>query len=143
MAPTSDSTEADTMSFKDYSLKLHQSFLQMFRSQHLTDATLICEDRQIRVHKFLLSSSSSYFNKKFKKAKNADSLTIPNVKYGDLMNVLEYIYSGKVKIPSNEISSFIKTAGKLSIEIIHNELISTNADPIKHNGFDLGNVMKM
>ncbi|XP_031621854.1 DNA repair protein RAD50-like [Contarinia nasturtii] len=131
----SGSIEEDLVSLKNYSSKLHESFIKMFRHQELTDAELVCEGRHVGVHKFLLSSSSPIFNNLFKMSNN-NKIPIENVKYDDLMNVLEYVYSGNIKIPSTKLSSFMDVAKKFSITIEgaqYNDIV-----PREQNRFHLG-----
>lgn len=97
--------------------KLNTSFVDLFRQEELTDATLICQNKRIRVHKFLLSASSEFFNDLFRKYPNDCSLLIENVNYDDFLKVLEYIYSGRTELNPKKVLSFIETAKKFSIQL--------------------------
>lgn len=114
-------SDAEPLIFTNYESTLHQVFGEMFWKKELADAVLICDNRRIDVHKFILSASSSFFNNIFKKS-NVNSLTISNVNRHDLYNVLQYIYTGQVKVQPYQVSSFIDATNKLSVPISCDEL---------------------
>lgn len=115
MASESNNDEGP-MVFTNYTTTLYKRFSEMFQKKELTDAILICENQRIHVHKFLLSASSSFFNKMFKKP-HAHSIHINNVKYADLLTVLEYMYKGEVGLQQDKVAAFLDAAKKLSIRI--------------------------
>lgn len=117
MATSTDTSVGEPLNFANYETILHQSFAEMFDKEELTDAVLICNDKRIRVHKFLLSATSSFFNKMFKQPENHNRLVIKNVSSENLEKVLEYIYKGRVAIDPEKINSFFEAAKKLSVSI--------------------------
>lgn len=108
--------DAEPMIFTNYKPTLYKRFAEMFQFKQLTDAILICENQRIHVHKFLLSASSSFFNRMFKKP-NMNILHIRNVKYADLLTVLEYVYKGEVALAQERVAAFLGAAQNLSIPI--------------------------
>lgn len=112
----SENDDKEPMIFTNYKPTLYKRFAEMFHSKQLTDAILICENQRVHVHKFLLSASSSFFNRMFKKP-GANILHIRNVKYMDLVMILEYTYNGEVALQQNRIAGFLNAANKLSIPI--------------------------
>lgn len=120
---TSENNDAEPMVFTNYKPTLYKRFAEMFHFKQLTDAILICENQRIHVHKFLLSASSSFFNRMFKKP-GANILHIRNVKYADLLMVLEYVYKGEVALPQERIAAFFSAAQKLSIPINEKDIES-------------------
>lgn len=119
--PSVNDDNEEPIIFTNYKPTLHKRFAEMFHRKELTDAILICENQRIHVHKFLLSASSSFFDKMFKKP-HAHSLYINNIKYADLITNLEYIYKGEVSLPHNRIIAFLETADKLSVSINSNDV---------------------
>lgn len=117
MATNTDTSVGEPLTFANYETILHRSFAEMFDKEELTDAVLICNDKRIRVHKFLLSATSSFFNKMFQKPENHNRLVIRNVSSENLEKVLEYIYKGRVAIDPEKINSFFEAAKKLSVQI--------------------------
>lgn len=122
MAMAIEANDAEPLVFKNYESTLLKSFADMFRKEELTDATLICANRRIRVHKFLLSASSPFFDNIFKMYKCECKIFIKNINYDDLMNALEYIYNGQVAIQPSDFFAFVNAAHKLSIKISDDEL---------------------
>lgn len=125
MTTNSQAFEDDPLIFTNYDSKLRQFISGMLVNAELADAILICENRSFPVHKFLLSASSSFFNNMFKKT---NSLTIHDVKRRDLKRVLEYIYTGEIKLSAYQVPPFIDATKKLSVPISCDEMknISTN-----------------
>lgn len=119
----SENDDAEPMIFTNYKPTLYKRFAEMFHLKQLTDAVLICENQRIHVHKFLLSASSSFFNRMFKKP-NASILHIRNVKYVDLLTALEYVYKGELALPKERIGAFLDAAQKLSIPINEKDIES-------------------
>lgn len=108
--------DAEPMVFTNYKPTLYKRFAEMFHLKQLTDAILICENQRIHVHRFLLSASSSFFNRMFKKP-TMNILHIRNVKYADLTMVLEYVYKGEVALSQERVAAFISAARNLSIPL--------------------------
>lgn len=108
--------DAEPIVFTNYKPTLYKRFAEMFHSKQLTDAILICENQRIHVHKFLLSASSSFFNRMFKKP-TMNILHIRNVKYADLLTALEYVYKGEVALTQDRVAGFLTAAQNLSIPI--------------------------
>lgn len=117
---SSDNAE-EPMIFTNYKPTLYKRFAEMFYRKELTDAILICENQRIHVHKFLLSASSTFFDKMFK-TPGANTLQIKNITHADLLVVLEYIYKGEVSLPQNRIAAFLDSAHKLSVPINSNDI---------------------
>lgn len=134
----SDLNDAEPLVFTNYKSTLHKSFVDMFLNEKLTDGTLICDNKTIRIHKFLLSASSSFFNNIFKKYEGDCKVSIKNVDYDDLLKVLEYIYNGETKLYPNKVKSFIDATYKLSVTINDDEIrrISTTINGIKLDGLE-------
>lgn len=126
MASTSSAiNDAEPMTFTNYKPTLYKRFAEMFHYKQLTDAILICENHRIHVHKFLLSAASSFFNRMFKKP-NANILHIRNLKYADVLTVLEYVYKGEVALPQERIAAFLGAAQKLAIPINEKDIESVS-----------------
>lgn len=119
----SEADDQEPMTFTNYKPALYKRFAEMFKRKDLTDAILICENQHIHVHKFLLSASSSFFNKIFK-APGTQTLHIRNVKYADLLTCLEYIYKGEVALQQNKVGAFLSAAKNLSIPITSDDIES-------------------
>ena len=82
------------------------------------DVTLACEDDQIEAHKLVLSACSSFFRNILKRNPHAHPLLyLKGVKIEDLRNILEYMYSGEVRVESTLVTSFLQTAEDLQVRL--------------------------
>lgn len=127
--PTMDLNDDELIVFTNYELKLYRAFSNFFWNNEFTDALLKCENKLVRVHKFLLSAKSSYFDKIFRQ-NSVDDCEVPieNVTFDILLVVLEYVYHGRVAIQQSQLSPFMEAANRFSIEIGSGQidLISVN-----------------
>lgn len=92
--------------------------LDSLRTQEdLVDVTLSCEGKKIRAHKVLLSACSSYFRDIFKENPCQHPVIIfKNVKYDDLIAIIEFMYQGEVNVIQDALPSFLNTAELLSVQ---------------------------
>lgn len=95
---------------------LHNSFHEMFRMSEFTDATLMAENRTVRVHKMLLSACSPFFRRIFRLWPGDGCLYIENIKFESLLQILHFIYVGYFVVNSSNLHEFMKTAQKLEIK---------------------------
>ncbi|XP_053669123.1 transcription factor GAGA-like [Anopheles marshallii] len=84
--------------------------------EDFVDVTLCCEGRKIRAHKILLSACSPYFKEVFKENPCQHPVIIfKNVRYTDLMSLIEFMYNGEVNVLQEQLPSFLHTAEVLAI----------------------------
>ena len=111
----------------DITLNLHwenfetnaaNTFRQMWNDQDLTDVTLATvDDQQIRAHKLILSSCSKFFKNIFVKNPNMNPpLYLKDIKYKELVMVMEFIYLGQCDVEQNELQDFLVTGNYLEVE---------------------------
>ncbi|CAL8109159.1 unnamed protein product [Orchesella dallaii] len=85
----------------------------------LTDVTLACDGEYIQAHKLVLSLCSSFFKDLFQKNRADKSNTIiilGNVSPQNLRYLIQFMYQGKVDIPSKDVDSFLQAGNTLKIE---------------------------
>lgn len=84
--------------------------------EDFVDVTLCCEGRKIRAHKILLSACSPYFKEVFKENPCQHPVIIfKNVRYADLLSLIEFMYHGEVNVLQEQLPSFLHTAEILAI----------------------------
>ncbi|XP_049291895.1 protein bric-a-brac 1-like [Anopheles funestus] len=84
--------------------------------EDFVDVTLCCEGRKIRAHKILLSACSPYFKEVFKENPCQHPVIIfKNVRYTDLLSLIEFMYQGEVNVLQEQLPSFLHTAELLAI----------------------------
>merc|ERR1719319_1694082 len=79
--------------------------------------TLACEDKVIKTHKVVISSCSPVLGNILKFNQNPHPLIyLRGVKYGDLQNLLTFMYQGEVNVLVEDLPSFHEVAEDLQIK---------------------------
>jgi len=93
------------------------AFSNMLKNEELTDVTIALEDDQIKAHKVFLSAASMVFRNIFNKNTHKHPLLYFHDIAKDTMElILEFIYSGQVRIPLVGVESFFRAANNLKVE---------------------------
>ncbi|EAT46354.1 AAEL002435-PC [Aedes aegypti] len=110
------SAQQFSLRWNNYTNYITGAFDSLRYEEDLVDVTLCCEGRKIRAHKILLSACSAYFKEIFKENPCQHPVIIfKNVKYSDLMSIVEFMYQGEVSVVQESLPSFLHTAELLSI----------------------------
>ena len=81
------------------------------------DASLACEDQQIRAHKVVLAASSPKLRNILLSLPHPHPLIyLSGVKFSILDNIIKFIYSGEVTIRSDQVNSFLDVAQDLQVK---------------------------
>lgn len=114
---TSSSTEQFSLRWNNYLSHITFALDSLRTQEDLVDVTLSCEGKKIRAHKVLLSACSSYFRDIFKENPCQHPVIIfKNVKYDDLIAIIEFMYQGEVNVVQDSLPSFLNTAELLSVQ---------------------------
>ena len=79
--------------------RLSADFSSMFNNSKFADCTIVCKDRQISCHKFILASRSSVFDAMFThdmEENKRGKVDIVDLDGETVHDMILYIYSGKV-----------------------------------------------
>uniref|UniRef100_A0AAG5DV94 BTB domain-containing protein n=1 Tax=Anopheles atroparvus TaxID=41427 RepID=A0AAG5DV94_ANOAO len=105
-----------SLRWNNYTTYIAGAFDSLRYEEDFVDVTLCCEGRKIRAHKILLSACSPYFKEVFKENPCQHPVIIfKNVRYTDLMSLVEFMYQGEVSVAQDQLPSFLHTAELLSI----------------------------
>ncbi|XP_050083153.1 broad-complex core protein isoforms 1/2/3/4/5-like isoform X1 [Anopheles aquasalis] len=105
-----------SLRWNNYTHYIATAFDALRYEEDFVDVTLCCEGRKIRAHKMLLSACSPYFKDVFKENPCQHPVIIfKNVRYTDLMSIVEFMYQGEVSIGQDQLPSFLHTAEMLAI----------------------------
>ena len=101
----------------NYEGHIAQKFKQMLIDEAFTDVTLVCEDeRQLKAHRVVLSSSSSVLKGIFDKNNHQHPLVfLSDITSQVMENILEFIYTGQVQVEQTELEKFMKISTKLKV----------------------------
>lgn len=106
-----------SLRWNNYINHITYAFESLRSHEDLVDVTLCCEGRKIRAHKILLSACSTYFKDVFKENPCQHPVIIfKNVKYDDLLAIIEFMYQGEVNVQQESLSSFLNTAEMLAVQ---------------------------
>ena len=86
----------------------------MWSDQDFTDVTLTTlDDKQIRVHKVILSSSSDYFREiLLKNQQHNSSIFLKDTKHHDAEMIMRFVYLGQCELDQDRLDDFL-TAGQI------------------------------
>ena len=107
------------------------TFNVLHSDQEFTDVTLVCdEDKQMKAHKVILSSSSKLFRRILLRNPHKHPLIyLKGVSYDSLQFIIQFIYLGQIDLPSEHLPSFIETARELEVNGLA-DVIFANDDSI-------------
>ena len=107
---------------QDESNDFNRALQELRTKEELLDVTLACEDETIEAHKVVLSASSLFFQSIFKKTKQPHPfIYLRGVFYKDLVALLDYIYTGKAQIASDDVNRFIQVGRDLKVKSLSSE----------------------
>lgn len=109
--------EQYSLRWNNYSTHIACAFDSLRSQEDFVDVTLCCDGRKIRAHKVLLSACSLYFRDVFKENPCQHPVIVfKNVKYDDLLALIEFMYQGEVSVQQDALPSFLATAEMLSVQ---------------------------
>ena len=93
------------------------TFKVLFSDQDFTDVTLVCnEDKQMKAHKVILSSSSLLLRRILLKNPHQNPLIyLKGVDYQNLQSIIQFMYLGQIEIAHEDLQQFIDTAKELEV----------------------------
>jgi len=87
------------------------------KDENFCNVTLVCEDRQLESHKFLLSMCSPLFAQILKANKHPHPLIyLKDIKVSHMESLLDFMYSGVVKVEEQSLDEFLKAAKELKVQ---------------------------
>ena len=101
----------------------------------VTDVTLLCEDGELEAHRIILSSSSKFFDRVFRRTKSDKPVIFLKGFFTQrLKHIIEFIYLGRTEMNSENLASFLDKAKDLEIEgLLDDHSNSLEQDPIEEN----------
>ena len=112
--------EKYNLNWHTYSDHLRDMLHNMMKSDHLTDVTLVCDDkRKFKAHKVVLSACSSVFKHIIDDLPKNDSVIyLKSIHHQDLESILEFMYLGVATFYQNRMNDFLDLANNLEIKEI-------------------------
>jgi len=111
------STEKFCLRWNDFEANISSAFRELREDKDFFDVTLACVDDQIQAHKVILSACSPFFRGILRRNRHEHPLLyLSNVKYADLVAVLNFMYHGEVNVAQEELNSFLAVAEDLKVK---------------------------
>lgn len=86
-------------------------------NEQFVDVSLACENKTIKCHKVILAASSPYFENLFKQnTYRHPVIVLKDVYFWEIQALIEFIYTGEVKIPRHKLESLMDAANSLQIK---------------------------
>merc|ERR1712179_147966 len=102
-----------------------RSLNNLWKDEDFLDVTLACEDGQVEAHKVILSTSSTFFHKIFKRNLHTHPLLyLRGTRRNDLLSLLDFIYSGETQVPEEELGEFMAIANSLDVKGLTGSLLA-------------------
>ena len=126
--------EKFNLSWNDFESNACSSYRKLVNDTHFTDVTLACDDnRQIKAHKVVLSSSSPVLKQILLGNPHQHPLIyLCKVKYSSLESLIKFIYLGQTEVAQSELQDFMSMAEEFEVEGLKSKLEQINED--KNNG---------
>ncbi|XP_026678547.1 longitudinals lacking protein-like, partial [Diaphorina citri] len=111
VSPLPPSDQLLELKWANFQSSLAQTFAHLRQQEDLVDVTLVCDGQRLYAHKLVLCAASPWFKSLLMENPCKHPIIILNEGYHHHMsNILDYIYSGHVRIPQNVLSEFLHLA---------------------------------
>ncbi|XP_023027246.1 longitudinals lacking protein, isoforms H/M/V-like [Leptinotarsa decemlineata] len=95
---------------------LTEALFDYYKKEEMFDATVCFEDGKIRAHKLILSALSPKLAHVFKIDEETRHVYFTSISKSSMEYLIEYIYRGKVSVPSEALASVIEAAEYFQIK---------------------------
>ena len=108
--------EKFNLSWHTFSSHGQELFRNLLETQEFSDVTLISDDqRQYRVHKFILSACSTVFKNILSSNPLNSFIYLRSIHHEELESILQFIYFGEATLYHERINEFLNVAKDLDI----------------------------
>ncbi|KAJ0182755.1 hypothetical protein K1T71_002124 [Dendrolimus kikuchii] len=105
------------VTWESYQNNICQGFTRLQQNEDFVDLTLAADGYLVKVHRNIFALASPYIKAMLKSVDcQHPVIFLNNVSYDILTYMLEYIYTGKVQVPSDMLDSFVEASKSLKIE---------------------------
>ena len=106
------------LQWNDFHENVKVAFQNLRSDKHFTDVTLACEDgKQVEAHKFVVASSSPFFQNLLEKNKHPHPLIyMKSLKFETVSTILDFLYSGEANVYQENLESFLAIAEDLQLK---------------------------
>ena len=111
-------SECFNLSWRDFETCTSNVFKELLNDELFADVTLVCEDnKQIKAHKAILSSSSTFFKNIFINNPHPHPLIyLKGIKLAELDSIIRFVYLGETEVGQDDVDKFMEAAQGLEIK---------------------------
>jgi hypothetical protein len=133
-------SEKFSLRWNDFKSNISEAFKDLREEKDFFDVTLACDDNQIQAHKVILSACSPFFRNILRRNPHQHPLLyLKDVKYKELLSVINFMYLGEVSVAQDELNSFLNVAEELRVKGLTqgtheapSDNSETNMEQLKH-----------
>ncbi|CAH2247033.1 jg23892 [Pararge aegeria aegeria] len=116
------------LSWESYRTNICTGFSTFQQNGELVDMTLAADGHFVKVHQVLIALASPYLKQLITSVPSQHPVIfLNNVSHTTLSFILEYIYTGEVRVPAENLSAFMESARGLHIRGLENITDSDNS----------------
>ena len=109
-------SEKFKLMWETFQVHTKKLFHELLATSNYADVTLVCDDQtKFKVHKFILAACSSVFKSIFETEPVQSLIFLRGIQNKQMKMILEFMYSGQVEIPKDEMEEFLSVAKSLQV----------------------------
>lgn len=111
-----DPEELFCLRWNDYQDNVMATLSDLRQEEDFFDVTLAVDGRQLRAHKLILSACSFFFRRLLRANPAPNPVVVLwDVAYEDMVNLIDFMYNGEVRVKHASIQSFLAVAEKFRV----------------------------
>lgn len=111
------------LSWPDHLSNLSDLFHNLYENNKLVDITLVCVEGSLKAHKIVLSICSPFFQKVLEENPcKHPVLILRGTSLVDMEHILDFMYTGRVTVSENEVTSLMQVADDLEVKGLRDSL---------------------
>jgi len=104
------------LQLQDFATNIQNGWTNLQNNADFCDVTLVCDENQIQAHKMVVSTFSPVLRNILKKNTHQNPLIyLLGIRFSSLVNLLDFMYQGEIKIPQEEINDLLHLGRDLKV----------------------------
>ena len=107
-------------------------YTELREGKEMLDVTLACDDKSFSVHKLIVMASSLFIRRVIRDSSHPSPyIYLKGITAEDLGAMIDFMYTGEARVPSDNIERFMEAAGELQVEGLYSYDEEQDQDPIE------------
>ena len=104
------------LSWNDFSSGAGEAFRSLRSSQHFSDVTLACGERQVEAHRAVLAASSTFFARILGRLAHPHPLVyLGGMEMKEVEDLLDFMYRGEAEVEEGRLEVFLRAGRELGV----------------------------